>query len=314
MSSTAPHSGVSVDLPGLIALQSRAHGFTFLPRQPVQSLLAGQHASRLRGRGLNFEELRRYLPGDDPRTIDWKVTARTRKIHSRVFTEERERPVLLVVDQRMSMFFGSRSKLKSVVAAEAAAVAAWRTLAVKDRVGAVVFGDTEQSVIRPHRSRATVVEILKTLVIRNQSLHADAPPSEPGRLNAALRQTRDLATHDFLVVLITDAHGADEETRRLATEISQHNDVLVAFVFDPLEADFTAPSRAIVSDGRVQLEVSSRMTDLRQQFQEDFQSRLAQAKRFLLTRQVPLLMLDTEQDIVTQVSRQLGGRPGRRRS
>jgi DNA polymerase III delta prime subunit len=98
-------------------------GFSFLLRQPVYSILAGRHASRLRGRGLNFEEIRRYLPGDDIRNMDWRVTARTRRPHVRVYTEERDRPLLLVIDQRQSMFFGSRRAMKSVVAAEAAALA-----------------------------------------------------------------------------------------------------------------------------------------------------------------------------------------------
>ena len=94
--------GVYVDLDELVRLQFKARGFSFLPRQPIHSLLAGRHASRIRGRGLNFEELRDYLPGDDPRTIDWKVTARTGTPYVRVYTEERDRPALLVVDQRMS--------------------------------------------------------------------------------------------------------------------------------------------------------------------------------------------------------------------
>ena len=114
-------SGVYANLQDLIKLQHKASGFSFLPKQPVHSLLSGRHASRLRGRGLDFEEIRRYLPGDDIRTMDWKVTARTKKPHIRVYTEERERPVLLVVDQRMSMFFGSTSRMKAVTAAEAAA-------------------------------------------------------------------------------------------------------------------------------------------------------------------------------------------------
>ncbi|MGD8898369.1 MAG: DUF58 domain-containing protein, partial [Acidobacteriota bacterium] len=104
-----------------MALEYRAEGYSFLPRQPVHSVLAGRHASRMRGRGLNFEEIRGYLPGDDIRTIDWKVTARTREPHVRVYTEERDRPALLLVDQRQSMFFGSRRAMKSVVAAEVAA-------------------------------------------------------------------------------------------------------------------------------------------------------------------------------------------------
>src|SRR5262244_3704052 len=120
MTQSAPSPGVYATLADLVRLRQRSRGFSFLPRQPVQSLLAGRHASRLRGRGLNFEEIRRYQVGDDIRQIDWKVTARTRKTHTRVFTEERERSVLLLVDQRWTMFFGSVKNMKSVTAAEAA--------------------------------------------------------------------------------------------------------------------------------------------------------------------------------------------------
>ena len=107
-------------------------------------MLNGRHVSRLRGRGLNFEEMRGYLPGDDIRSIDWKATARTGTPHVRVFTEERDRPALVVVDQRMSMFYGSRLNMKSVTAAEAAAIAAFRVLDAGDRIGGIVFNETEQ--------------------------------------------------------------------------------------------------------------------------------------------------------------------------
>jgi uncharacterized protein (DUF58 family) len=148
---TAPDldARVSVSLAHLRTLESRARGLTFLPRQPARSVLNGRHASRLRGRGLNFEELRDYLPGDDIRAIDWKVTARTGRPHVRVMTEERDRPALIVVDQRMSMFFGTRLNMKSVTAAEAAALAAFRILDQSDRVGGIVFGDDHIAEIRP---------------------------------------------------------------------------------------------------------------------------------------------------------------------
>ena len=125
----------------LLRLRQKAQGFHFLPRQPVTSVLSGTHASRLRGRGLDFDEIRAYHPGDDVRNLDWKVTLRVGAPHVRSFTEERDRPALLLVDQRRSMFFGSRERTKSVTAAEAASLAAWRVLAQGDRVGALVFDD-----------------------------------------------------------------------------------------------------------------------------------------------------------------------------
>ena len=167
---TASMPGVYVSLDDLLALEYRGRKVSFLPRQPVHSLLSGRFASRMRGRGLNFEEIRDYRPGDDVRSIDWKVTARLQKPHVRVFNEERDRQTLLVVDQRLSMFFGSRRSMKSVTAAEAAAISAWRVLGAGDRVGAIVFNDRDLAEFRPRRSRATVLQILTAIVAQNRSL------------------------------------------------------------------------------------------------------------------------------------------------
>jgi uncharacterized protein (DUF58 family) len=299
----------------LARLRHKARGFSFLPRQPVASLLAGGHAAKVRGRGLDFEEIRKYLPGDDPRTIDWRVTARTRTPHSRVFTEERERPVLLVVDQRIGMFFGSVRMMKSVAAAEAAALAAWRTVAVKDRVGGVVYNDSELVEIRPQRTRTTVMRLLGVIADQNRALRVDPPAApNPGMLNEALRRAARLATHDFLVVLLTDAAGADAHTKELLTTIARHNDVLVSFVFDPLEADLPDAGRLVASDGDRQMEVDTASGSLREEFRRGFAEQRAAAKRFLLTREVPVLPLCTDADVADQILRALGGRPGGRRA
>ena len=154
---------VHTSLQHLRSLEGLARGLRFNPQQPSHSLLNGRHSSRLRGRGLNFEEMRGYLPGDDIRSIDWKATARTGKTHVRVFTEERDRPVLLVVDQRLSMYFGTSLNLKSVTAAEAAAVTAFAVLAGKDRIGGIVFNDEEMLELKPKRSRRALNLFLSRL-------------------------------------------------------------------------------------------------------------------------------------------------------
>src|SRR6478735_4818791 len=143
--------GVFVELDELVELRGEARYSSFLPQQPVRSLLAGRRASRLRGRGLDFDELRSYVPGDDVRSIDWHVTARMRKPYVRTYKEERDRPVLLVVDQRACMFFGSHSVMKSVTAARLAALAAWRIIAVGDLVG-----EHDDVALRPSRSSESV--------------------------------------------------------------------------------------------------------------------------------------------------------------
>ncbi len=305
---------VYVNLDDLVRLQFGASGFSFLPRQPIHSVLAGRHASRLRGRGLNFEELRNYLPGDDTRNIDWKVTARTDTPHVRVYTEERDRPVWLLVDQRLPMFFGSRWKMKSAVAAEAAAAAAWRVLAVKDRVGALVFNDREIRAIPPHRSRERVMQILRDVVAMNHELRADSDGQpQPEMLNRALGQVAAFARHDCLIVLISDGFGIDAETSRFITRLTAHNDVLSLLVVDPLEQELGNAGRLPFSDGARHLEVDTGSARLRDDFRQDFDSRLARMEATSRRYGMPVLKLDTSQPLLQQVRAQLGYHPGARR-
>ena len=199
----------TVSLDHLVQLKAVARGFSFQQRQPVASLLAGRHTSRLRGRGLAFEELRNYHPGDDIRTIDWKATARLRKPHVRVFSEERERPVLLVIDQRSPMFFGSRRAMKSVAAAELAALAAWRALNGGDRVGGIVFNEDEITSLRPQRGPAQALRLFHEIERYNHRLAETPFPSGKVTLNQALEAALRRANHDHLVIVITDLDGAD---------------------------------------------------------------------------------------------------------
>jgi uncharacterized protein (DUF58 family) len=308
MARTEAITGVYVSLSELVVLQNKARGFSFLPRQPIHSLLAGQHASRLRGRGLDFEELRLYQFGDDVRQIDWKATNRTRKTQLRVFSEERERVVLLMVDQRLSMFFGSQLSMKSVTAAQTAALAAWRVVFAKDRIGAVVFNDSTIAEIRPKRSRSTVMQILGAVIQQNHALALDAGIiSNAAMLNEAVRRVSRLATHDALVCLITDGHGADQETQRLTTQIAQHNDVLAIMIYDPLEGVLPNAGRVVFADGRRQLEVNTGSDRLRTAFRTSFEQLVSRAREFLLSRQMPLIPISAAEDVGEQLRRLLGG-------
>jgi uncharacterized protein (DUF58 family) len=296
-SSLPAHPGVYADLDELIRLQFKVHGVSFLPRQPVQSLLAGRRASRLRGRGLDFEEIRRYIPGDDIRTMDWRVTARTQKPHTRVYTEERDRPVLQVIDQRLGMFFGSQAVMKSVTAAEVAAMVAWRTFSVGDRVGALVFNDREVREIPPHRSRQRVMQILETVVEMNQAM-----------LNRVLERVLHLAKHDYLVAIISDFNGADEGTKNAVTRLAAHNDVIALFIYDPLEARLPSFGKVIVSQGERQLEVDTGDAQFRKRFSEQFERELKNARDLMLKRGIPVLPIHTAGGVREQFMELLGHR------
>jgi len=303
-----------VSLEELLALRHRAKGFSFLPRQPVHSLLTGRHASRLRGRGLDFEELRHYAEGDDTRTIDWLATARRASPHVRVYTEERDRNVLLLVDQRLTMFFGSRRAMKSVVVAEAAALAAFRVTSLGDRVGAVVFSEHAVTEIRPQAREAGVRRVLPEIVRQNHLLTADSSLApNPGLLNAALEQAARLTNHDWLVVLISDAAGANAQTVERVTRITAHNDFLIVFAYDPLEAELPAIGRTVLAGAGQQIEVDLSARASRRAFADDFADRRERGVRFSLHHAIPVLPLSTHRDVAEQLRELLGRRLEHRR-
>lgn len=298
---------IYADLKKLVALQHQASGFSFLPRQPVHSILSGRHASRLRGRGLNFEELRHYRAGDDIRTMDWKVTNRTKKPHVRVYTEEKERPVLLLVDQRINMFFGSQLKMKSVVAAELAAIAAWRVLSVGDRVGALVFNDTGIVETRPQRSRKTVMQILGNLVTANHALKADYRAAQNNaQLNHALQQCERLCGHDYLVIIISDMSGWNQETVKRIKRLARHNDVMASLVFDPLEKTLPDSSQLVLSDGDMQIQVDVDKAGLKGKFTDDFVSAVEFLQKELNKHGIPVIPMNTHDPVPDQIRQAIG--------
>jgi len=279
----------------------------------VTSLLAGRHGSRLRGRGLSFEELRHYQQGDDIRTMDWRATARLRSPQVRVYTEERERPILLVVDQRSTMFFGSQRAMKSVTAAEVAALGAWRTLEAGDRVGGIVFNETELVSLPPHRSQTRVLRILHEMVRLNQMLpnHTGTPHPNPVTLNQALEAASRCARHDHLVVLISDFDGADSETKRLATRLAAHNDVLAVAVYDPLGASLWGYPGMVATDRCVTC-VLPDGKKFAESFRQAFADRLDQWMDTFRALRVPVIPISATESPVDQLRDLFGAHLQRR--
>ena len=301
--------GVYVSLHELMAFEFKAAGLSLLPRRRSGSVLAGRHSSRVRGRGLNFEEIRAYFPGDDIRTIDWKVTTRLGAPHVRAYTEERDRPALFVVDQRMPMFFGSRRALKSVTAAHLTALGVWMVFRAGDRVGGIVFNDAEIRRIRPHRSRRRVEAIFAALVAMNQSLRADSPlPHNASQLDHALEGALALAGHDHLIVIASDFAGAGERTQQLLRELAAHNDVIAGSIYDPLAQTGLQSGRIVVTQGTLQIELNFGERKVREPIESFTTGRLQQVAELLRRSGVPLMMINTADDVVDQVRHLLGRR------
>jgi uncharacterized protein (DUF58 family) len=228
-----------------------------------------------------------------------------------VYSEERERPVLLVVDQRTPMFFGSRRAMKSVVAAQLAALGAWRTLRVGDRVGGIVFNEAELVEIRPKRSQTQVLRLLHEVVRFNQALAAEPIARGEFTLNRALEAASRRATHDHLVVLVSDLDGVDEETRRLATLLAAHNDVLAVLTYDPLGACLAGQPGMMATDrgGRWEIPSGAAFTD---SFRQVFAGKLDEWTDIFRGLRVPVIPVSTAEPVAQQLRTLFGERLSRR--
>jgi uncharacterized protein (DUF58 family) len=297
-------------------LQFKQHdSLALLPRTCLGASLPGHHKSRLRGRGLNFEELRHYRVGDDIRNLDWKVTNRTQKPHVRVYTEETERRTVIAVDQRLSLFFGSKHCMKSVAAAEAAALIGWRQLKIGDRVSGLIFNDITHNEIRPARNQKEFILFLKKITDYNQALNLDLSVTNkvvsklnlrpiqknPAQLNHILRRLINTNKNGQLFILISDLSGADTDTEKLVSALCLKNELIIVMVYDPLEIALPKAGKLTISDRNKFLEVNTEDHSLRSNYRTNFNIRMKTIEEFLLRSGVAVIPVHTGGDIVGQI-------------
>lgn len=243
------NAAVQVTLAPLLAQRFAARALELPGARRVAGAHAGPHASRFRGRGVDYLESRGYQPGDDIRNMDWRVTARSGRPHTKLFQEERERSVLLVLDHAASMRFGTRRCFKSVQAAQAAALLAWTATRGGDRIGAVAFGSGLDAEVRPGGGPRGVLRCVRALVEWDAAARAHADAANGG-LAAALERTRRLARPGSFTLVFTDGFSTDEAASAPLAKLAQHGDVAVILVSDPLELAAPPPGRyAVLADG-----------------------------------------------------------------
>ena len=287
-------SGAYTTLEELTRLAAPARQISLFRSGPAKALMAGGHQSRIRGRGMDFEEFRNYQPGDDIRTIDWRASARTNKTQTRVYREERERPVLLVLDQGPGLFFGSKLNFKSVAAAETMALLAWKTLHHGDRVGALIAGSQEgqHKEFRPRRSRQHVLQLLQQTTKLNQSLKAGQPRHDKA-LDTLLTSASRLARPGSLVIVISDFHGVSQNGLKDLALMARHNDVMAVQVFDPLDQHLPSAGLYSVSDGNRRGILNTRSRQNRETYQQQVARRQKVLTDHLARYRIPLLRIDS---------------------
>ncbi|OMH33682.1 DUF58 domain-containing protein [Motiliproteus sp. MSK22-1] len=243
--------GAYTDLNRLVGLHRFSGDLRLTKHHPGAAAQAGEWKTRFRGRGIDFEEVRLYQPGDDIRSIDWRVTARSQKTHTRVYREEKERPVILAADMRSPMFFGSQNCFKSVLAAALTSCLAWCSLANRDRVGGLVFGDYSHRDIRPRRSKHNVLELIRQLDAYSHLLTSPCPPrmEQPRSLSDLLETLVRICKPGTAVFIASDFHDFDESCRKRLYQLARHVEVTLFLIVDPLEEKLPARGQFWITNG-----------------------------------------------------------------
>jgi len=269
-------------------------------KQKSNSVLIGRYASRLRGRGLDFEEARPYVIGDDIRNIDWNVTAKTGKTHTKVFTEEKEKPAFIYVDQSPSMGFGSKHKTKAVVAGELASLFAHKIKKSGDRVGGMVFSGEDYELITPKRDSRNIIYFLQKIIEANHKIYDVKEFDFKNSLNEIIQKINNVVTHDYLVFIISDFYRYNSSVVEYLSQISQHNDLVLIKVYDEMEKEIPA-EKMVISNKKQQINVSGNKKRLREELKNDFDSNYKKFKSELERYNATVLKINTSEPVENQI-------------
>jgi uncharacterized protein (DUF58 family) len=300
MSARAFRSPVSIDLKGLIDLKPGGEAIR-LTAPRVRAFAAGGNLSPFKGRGVEFDESRPYQAGDDLRTMDWRVTARTGKPYTKVFREERNRPVILWLDLRRSMLFATRRAYKAVAAAELAGLIAWSAVGHGDQLGGLVFTENEHHEQRPRLGGRSALRLLQLIVASScwteelTPRPVEASPAEADTDRALLRLTRVVRPGSMLF-LISDFQVLSGDFERHIRELASHGDVFLVHVFDPVEAELPPPGRYRIQLGSRSFTIETADARNRERHRERFAARHERLRTLAASPGVALIECATADD------------------
>ena len=290
---------VSVSLKTLIDLAKQATRIN-LHHAQNRSQQSGGYVSRFKGRGMEFDETRLYQPGDDIRSIDWRVTARTGKTHTKVFREERERPVFISVDDRLTMQFATRGVFKSVLAAKLAGLLAWAAEYHGDRIGGQIFSELECLELKPQNGRHAVLRFLSAIVgktnITSSANELGTTALPKITLEQVLARLTQHTRPGSLVYVISDFRGINEQTETYLAKLAQHCEVVLIFIYDPLESSLPIKGRYRFTNNERDVVIDTSDEQRLKNFQQLFTLRLQRIESLAKKRGLTFIKCSTSED------------------
>ncbi len=277
-------------------LLKKIQGFHFRTRYLANDLFAGQYESAFKGQGIEFAEVREYQPGDDIRTIDWNVSARFGHPFVKVFHEERELTVMLVLDLSGSHLFGTRSKFKRELLAEVAGMLAFLAIRTNDKVGAVLFSSRVEKYIPPKKGAAHVWRLIKEIFTYE-------PQQLTTNIDGVLTYLNQVVKRQAIVFLISDCldTGFDRSIRLTAKK----HDLTVIRICDPAEMELPNIGLITIQDpetGQVSL-INTRRKSLREKWRHHYRQHKAQIDELFQKAGIDVQDVYTDRSAVEPLTR-----------
>ncbi len=300
-------NGVVAELNELIDFRRYAQSIHYYPEG--KALRSGLHLSKIRGRGMDFSEVRNYQAGDEIRHMEWRVTARTGRPHVKIYQEERERPTVLLVDFNPSMIFGTRIAFKSVVAARLASLLAWTVIKQGDRIGGFFFSATEHSEFIPRGRDSGVLPLLASLSHYTEQVNKKRE-EQPRALSDALIRLRRVVRPGSILVLISDFYSMDLESEKHLTRLRANNDILAYHICDRIELAAPKPQQYAMTNGRDELILDTTKQSISSAYDQYCKQKIQQLNEQFKRLQIQYVQATAETDLPRLV-RQTFPRRGR---
>ena len=300
--------GIELSLSEMLECKKQADAMELPTQQHVKTHLLGGFISHFKGRGMDFDEARPYQMGDDIRSIDWRVTARTGEAHTKIYREERERPIFVILDQSAGMMFGSRRQFKSVQAAKIAATIMWKTLSDGNRFGALLFDEFNHFEHKPATTRKNCLRVLNQIVDNHNTqinrLYRSNTYTLPENfaLEKTLSRTRHLARPGSLIFIVSDFQQYNDNCENHLMRLSQHNEVNLIQLYDPLEQELPPSGQYTITNGLERASINTQSRALRQSYQHHFDQRNQQLKELCLKHRMRWNLLSADDDLTQRLT------------
>ncbi len=302
-----------ISSPSLIQLRLQANQLP-LDSGKIHAKQGGAYLSSFKGRGMEFDESRIYQAGDDIRNMDWRVTARTGLAHTKVFREERERPILLWLDLNPSMMFATRNKFKSVIASEIATLIAWSAANNNDRIGGLIFSSAEHVEMKPRRGKTAVLDFIGRCtkhsawsnkpVTSSPDSNKNSQNAATHNMSAAVSRLHKVTHPGSLIFMISDFHDMDDKALSHIANISRNNDIILISISDPINLPVSGTYK--LTDGSKELQIQTSSKKTRSEYHQQYINHNNLLEKFCRQHRIHLIHVSTADSALEKLKNGLG--------